>query len=69
MDGLRRRSPPGIFTVPSATGNIKLSPFIGVNISFALSLLAWSSDASICSNSSMSAVNMSPFQIPPADNT
>ena len=53
------------FTVPSATVNMKLSPFIGVNTSFALDLRAWSSDASICSNSSMSAINMSPFQILP----
>ena len=54
-----------VLTVPSATGKIKLSPFIGVNTSSALSLLAWSSDASICSNSSMSATITSPFQIPP----
>ena len=51
------------FTVPSSTGNVKLSPFIGVNTSFALSLRAWISDASICSNFSMSAMNASPFQI------
>ena len=63
VDGLRRRSPPKIFTVPSATGNIKLSPFIGVNTSFALSLLVWISNASISSNSSMSATIMSPFQM------
>ena len=43
----------------------KLSPFIGVNTSFALSLLAWISDASISYNSSMSAIILSPFQIPP----
>ena len=30
LDGLRRRSPPGVLTVPSATGNIQLSPFIGI---------------------------------------
>ena len=48
---------------------IKLSPFIGVNTSFALSLLAWISDASVSSNSSMSAILMSPFQIPPGYNT
>ena len=44
-------------------GNINFSPFIGVNTSFALSLFAKISDASICSNSSMSATKMSPFQI------
>ena len=54
-----------LFTVPSATGNIKLSPFIGVNTSFALRLLAWISNASISSNSSMSATIMSPFQMLP----
>ena len=54
---------PETLIVPSANGNIKLSPFMGVNTSFALSLLAWISDASICSNSSMSAIGMSPFQI------
>ena len=52
VDGLRRRSPPEVLPVPSATRNMKLSPFIGVNTSFALSLLAWISDASISSNSS-----------------
>ena len=37
--------------------------------SFALSLRPWSSDASICSNSSMSATKMSPFlQLPTACN-
>ena len=41
---------------------------MGVDTSFALSLQAWISDASICSNSSMSAVSMSPFQIPTACN-
>ena len=34
------------FTVPSATGNLNFSPFIGVYTSFALNLFAWSSDAS-----------------------
>ena len=66
--GFRRRSPPGRLTVPSVTGNMELSPLIGVNTSVALSLRAWSSDASICSNSSMSAIIMSPFQIPPECN-
>ena len=67
---LRRHSLPKICTVPSATGNIKLSPFIDINTSFVLSLLAWSSYATISSNSSsISATLMSPFQSPPADNT
>ena len=44
---------------------MKFPLLCGVNTSFALSLLAWSSDASISSNSSMSATIMSPFQIPP----
>ena len=39
----------------------------GVNTSFASSLRAWRSDASISSNSSMSATKMSPFQILPAE--
>ena len=60
---LRTWSPSGSFTVPSATGNMNFSPFSGVSTSFALSFLAWSSDASISSNSSMSATIMSPFQI------
>ena len=60
---------PEILTVPSATGNMKMSPFIGVKTSFALRLRAWSSDVSVCSNSSMSATIESHFQILPADNT
>ena len=68
VDGLRRRSPPGVMTVPSAIGNMKNSPFIGVATSFELSLFALISDASICSNSSMSATRMSPFQILPTFN-
>ena len=68
MDVPRRCPLPKILTVPSATGGINLSPFIGVNSSFALSLLAWISDASVSSNSSMSATVMSPFQILPAYN-
>ena len=39
--------------------------YIGANTSYALSLLAWISDASIFSNSSMSATIMSPSQNPP----
>ena len=54
-----------IFTVPSATRNMKFPLLCGVNTSFALTLRAWSSDASISSNSSMSATIMSPFQIHP----
>ena len=49
--------------VPSATGNIKFSLFIDVNTSFALSLLASIPHASISSDSSMSEISMSPFQI------
>ena len=41
-------------------GKINFSPLIGVNTYFALSLSAWISDASVCSNSSMSATKMSP---------
>ena len=66
VDVLRRWSPPETLAVPSATGNFKLSHFIGVNTSFALSLRTWISDASICSISWMSVIDMSPFQIPPA---
>ena len=43
--------------------------FLGVITSFALGLLVWISDASIISNSSMSATIMSPFQTPSAYNT
>ena len=68
VDVLRRCSHPKILTVPSATGNVKF-PLHGVNTSFALSLLAWTPDASICSNSSMSATVMSPFQMLPAYKT
>ena len=69
VDGSRRRSPPGVLTVPSATGTIKLSPFIGLNTSFAWNLRTWSSDASISSNSWVFATIMSPFQVLSADNT
>ena len=69
VDVLRYRSPPDNSTVPSAVGNMKISPVIGVNTSFALSLQAWSSDASTSSKSSMSATIMSPFQILTAYNT
>ena len=50
-------------------GKMKFPLLSGVNASFALSLLAWSSDASISSNSPMYATIMSPFQILPAYNT
>ena len=50
-------------------GICNFSPLTGVNTSFVLSLRAWSSDASTCSNSSMSATKMSPCQILPDDNT
>ena len=65
---LRRHSHPKILTVSSVIWNIYFSLLVGVNTSFALSLRAWSSDASICSHSSMSATKMSPFQILPACN-
>ena len=42
---------------------------LGLNTSFALSLLAWISDASIFPNSSTLGTKMSPFQIPPECNT
>ena len=47
----------------------KVHHFGSVNTSFAMSLFAWTSDASIFSNSSMSATKMSPFQIPPTYTT
>ena len=65
VDVIRRRFHPKICTVPSATGSMNFSPFIGVSTSFALSLRAWSFGASISSNSSMSATIMSHFQILP----
>ena len=68
VDVLRRCSTPKILTVPSATGNVKFPLLCGVNTSFALRLLAWSSDVSISSNYSMSATTVSPFQIHPAYN-
>ena len=57
-----------VWTVASAK-NFIVHHFWGDNTSFALSLQAWISDASIFSNSSMSATMMSPFQILPAYNT
>ena len=63
VDVLRMWSPAESFTVPSAIGKMNCSPLMGVNTSFALSLSALISDASICSNSAMSATNKSPFQI------
>ena len=47
---------PESLTVPFATGKMKFPLLCGVNTPFALSLRAWSSDASISSNSSMSAI-------------
>ena len=35
VDGRWRLSPPGVLTVPSATGNVKLSPFVSVHTPFA----------------------------------
>ena len=49
VDVLRRCSHPKIWTVPSASVNMKFLLLCGVNASFALSLRAWSSDASISS--------------------
>ena len=54
------------FTVPSAIENMNCSPFMAVITSFALSLFAWISDASIFSGYPMSATKMSPSQVPPA---
>ena len=50
-------------------GIFDFSPSIGVNTSFALSLRAWSSDASVFSYSLMSATTVSPFQTLSAENT
>ena len=47
---LSSSSPPESFTVPSATGQINFSPLSGVITSFALSLQAWISDATISSS-------------------
>ena len=52
--------------MPSAIGNTNFSPVLDVNIYFALSLRAWSSDASNCPRSSTSATRISLWQIPPA---
>ena len=54
---------PNSFDVPSATGKMKCSPLCGVDTSFALILRGWISDTCIFSNSSKSAIKMSPFQI------
>ena len=62
---LRSWPSPEISTVPSATGNMKFPLLIGVITSFAVNLFPWISDASISSNSSISATDVSPFQIPP----
>ena len=43
------------FALPSASGNMKNSPFLDVNISFALSIRAWISEASNLPRSSISA--------------
>ena len=50
VDVLRTWSPPDRFTVPSATWSLKFPLLCGVGTSFALSLSAWISDASIFSN-------------------
>ena len=53
--------PPESLTVPSAIRMMNFSPFIGVNTSFALSLLAWISDASAPILQCL-RLEMSPFQ-------
>ena len=58
-----------IFDCSICDREMKFPLFCGVNTSFALSLFAWISDASISSNSSTSATIMSPFQILPVYNT
>ena len=55
-----------IFTVPSATGNMEFPLHCNVNTSFALNLLAWSSEASISSNSSNVCDHHVPFPDSPA---
>ena len=57
---------PRNFAVPSANGNVKCSPFLDVNTSFALSLRTWNADASYFPHPLMSATIISTFQIPPA---
>ena len=59
-------SPPKVFTIPSATGNMNSSSLFGNINSFEVSPLASISDASISSSSWKSATSMTPFQIPPA---
>ena len=54
--------------LPSASGNLNNSPFLDVNISFALSIRAWISEASNLPSSSISATIISPYQILPATN-
>ena len=70
-DSPRRSSwtSPESFTSPSATGNTKFSPVLDEITSVPLSLLVWISDASIFSNSTRSATNISHFQILPAYKT
>ena len=64
VDVLRTIQPDKLI-VPHAIKKMKYSQILGVNTSFALRFLAWISDASICSNSSMFLTRMSPFQVPP----
>ena len=63
-----RQDDPWLKWMVSDVDLLQRVPFIGGNTSFALSLLASISDASIWSTSSMSAIRMSPFQISPAFN-
>ena len=65
MDGLRRRSPPGVLTVPSATGKTHFSFFMDVNTFFCIDSSGVDFRCVHLLHSSVSATRMSPFQIPP----
>ena len=54
---------------PSAKGHTISCHFFGMRTSFALSLRACESDASLFSSPSTTATKMSPFQMPPASST
>ena len=64
VDVLSSWSLPRTLVRPSASGKIKF-PFSSRDITSLPSLFEWMSDASIVSNSSRSATNMSPFRIHP----
>ena len=61
-------SPQRVLTLHLRLGIWSFHFFAALTLPLTLSLRAWSSDASISSNSSVSATIMSPFQIPPAYN-